>query len=89
MVARVVQPGRRRDYLAADEAGRQQMLLAELQSPRLLFSPFVDYSEQTSKELALFNAAAQIQTRFGKKPCPIALSPTAPAPATCWKWRCC
>ena len=89
MVAELFSQAGAGDYLAADEAGRQQMLLAELQSPRLLFSPFVDGSEQTSKELALFNAAAQIQTRFGKKPRPIALSPTAPAPATCWKWRCC
>ncbi len=58
------------DYLAADEAGRQAMLLAELQSARLLYSPFVEYSEQTGKELALFRAAAQIQARFGKKALP-------------------
>ena len=44
VVAELFAKGSAVDYAALDEAGRQQALLAELASPRLLVSPFVDYS---------------------------------------------
>jgi phosphoenolpyruvate carboxylase len=36
-----------RDYLAQDEAGRIEMLLEELATPRLLASPWLDYLDET------------------------------------------
>lgn len=53
------------DYSALDEAGRLAVLAAELASPRLLFSPFADYAEETLKERAILQAAAEALTRFG------------------------
>ncbi len=53
------------DYAALDETGRRSVLLRELASARLLRSPFVRYSEETQKELAIFSAAAAIHERFG------------------------
>lgn len=53
------------DYDAADEAGRVSLLLRELATPRLLFSPYAEYSALTRKELAIFNEAARIQQAFG------------------------
>ena len=70
VVAELFAKGSAVDYATLDEAGRQQALLAELASPRLLVSPFVDYSAETAKELALFRAAADIQAHFGKKTLP-------------------
>jgi len=59
-----------RDYLAADEAGRTAMLLEELATPRLLASPWLDYSEETRGELAIFRAARAAHLRYGKAAVP-------------------
>jgi phosphoenolpyruvate carboxylase len=59
-----------RDYLAQDEAGRVEMLLDELASPRLLASPWLDYSEETRGELAIFRAARAAHLRYGKAAVP-------------------
>lgn len=53
------------EYAALDEAGRVRVLLRELSTPRLLYSPYVDYSESSLKELAIFREAAAIQRDFG------------------------
>ncbi|QDQ27303.1 phosphoenolpyruvate carboxylase [Chitinimonas arctica] len=53
------------DYLALDEAGRQQVLLRELASARLLFTPYVEYSEETAKELAITRTAAEVHAKYG------------------------
>ena len=53
------------DYLALDEAARCELLLAELATPRLLASPHVRYSAETSGELAIFHAARRAHLRFG------------------------
>ena len=53
------------DYLALDEEARIALLRAELRSPRPLVSPFVKYSEETEKELAIFRAAAKIRKTYG------------------------
>ena len=55
------------DYLAQDEAGRIAILEKELDSPRLLTSPFLDYSEETQTELAVFRGAVEAQARYGHK----------------------
>ncbi|RXZ44398.1 phosphoenolpyruvate carboxylase [Crenobacter cavernae] len=53
------------EYAALDEAARVRVLGRELATPRLLYSPYVHYSEQTEKELAIFREAAKIQEQFG------------------------
>ena len=53
------------EYLGLDEDQRIALLRAELRSPRPLVSPFVKYSEETEKELAIFRAAAGIRRTYG------------------------
>ncbi|UTH75865.1 phosphoenolpyruvate carboxylase [Chromobacterium sp. IIBBL 290-4] len=53
------------EYQALDEAARVRALTRELATPRLLFSPYLRYGEQTEKELAIFREAAAIQREFG------------------------
>jgi phosphoenolpyruvate carboxylase len=52
-------------YLDLDEEGRIALLLTELRSPRPLVSPFFNYSEETTGELALFRTAASIRRTYG------------------------
>ncbi len=59
-----------RDYLAQDEAGRIEMLLEELASPRLLASPWLEYSEESRGELAIFRAARAAHLRYGQAAVP-------------------
>ena len=54
-------------YLARDEEGRIGMLLAELATPRPLYSRHVAYSAETAKELAIFDAAREAHQRYGKR----------------------
>ncbi|MBU2117198.1 MAG: phosphoenolpyruvate carboxylase, partial [Alphaproteobacteria bacterium] len=53
------------DYLALDEDARLALLAAELASPRPLFSPFAAYAEETLKERAILQAAAEALRLFG------------------------
>ncbi len=53
------------DYAQLDEAGRQAALLREIASPRPLRSPFIEYSADTAKELAIVDMAAQIHRDYG------------------------
>ena len=53
------------DYLALDEPARVGVLLGELQGPRPLRSPYLSYSEETEKELAIGRAARDLRARFG------------------------
>ena len=53
------------DYLALDEEGRIAVLARELTSTRPLFSPYADYAEETLKERAILQAAAQALSDFG------------------------
>ncbi len=59
-----------KDYLALDEAGRIEMLLEELATPRPLASPWIDYSEESLGELAIFRAARAAHLRYGKAAVP-------------------
>jgi phosphoenolpyruvate carboxylase len=53
------------DYKALSEAERVELLRRELVSPRPVFSPFIPYGEETTGELALFRAAADIRGKYG------------------------
>ncbi|MGB4467429.1 MAG: phosphoenolpyruvate carboxylase [Azovibrio sp.] len=53
------------DYEALDEAARIALLGAELATPRPLYSPWLDYSEETRGELAIFFAAQKLRQRYG------------------------
>ncbi len=53
------------DYLALDEEDRLALLAAELASGRLLFSPFAVYADETLKERAILQAAAEALRLFG------------------------
>jgi phosphoenolpyruvate carboxylase len=54
------------NYLKLDEAGRIEILLRELVTSRPLVSRHVKYSDETAKELAIFDAARTAQLRYGK-----------------------
>jgi phosphoenolpyruvate carboxylase len=54
------------DYAGRSEEGRIALLLAELATPRLLASPYWQYSEETAGELAIFHAARDMHRRYGK-----------------------
>ncbi len=53
------------DYAALSEAARVELLCDDLGKARLLHSPYVGYSERTSSELAIVEAAARIHRRYG------------------------
>ncbi len=55
------------DYLALDEAARVALLRAELAQARPLASPWIAYSEDTTRELAVLRAAAAGRQRYGKQ----------------------
>ncbi|MEN3745562.1 phosphoenolpyruvate carboxylase [Sphingomonas sp. HF-S3] len=54
------------DYAALDEDARVALLRGELAGPRLLTSPYADYSEETASELAIVRAAAGAHAKYGK-----------------------
>jgi phosphoenolpyruvate carboxylase len=53
------------DYQALAECERSSLLRRELQSERLLASPFASYSAETLSELAIVRAAADAHQRYG------------------------
>ena len=53
------------DYLALDEDARIALLVGELAHERPLRSPFAAYSDETRKELAVVDAAAEAVRLFG------------------------
>jgi phosphoenolpyruvate carboxylase len=53
------------NYLALPEKERVACLTRELATTRLLVSPFLRYSEETEKELAIGRAAREIQLAYG------------------------
>ncbi|MBB3221182.1 phosphoenolpyruvate carboxylase [Pseudoduganella umbonata] len=55
------------DYAALDEDAKVALLLGELARPRLLFSPFLDYTATTGAELEVFRTARELQQRFGAR----------------------
>jgi phosphoenolpyruvate carboxylase len=57
-------------YTALPEGEREALLLRELTVPRLLSSPFLEYSEETRSELAIGRAAKEIQSSHGQQALP-------------------
>jgi len=54
-------------YVGMDEERKVALLLAELDQPRLLYSPYAQYSEETGAELAILRAAKDIRQRYGAR----------------------
>jgi len=57
-------------YSALSEGEKIILLSQELQSPRLLHSPYVAYSEVVTKELAILGAVAEGRRKFGAQSIP-------------------
>ncbi|NRR28707.1 phosphoenolpyruvate carboxylase [Oxalobacteraceae bacterium] len=55
------------DYAALDEDAKVKLLLSELSQPRLLYSPYVEYSAETDSELTILRAARDIRSRYGAR----------------------
>jgi phosphoenolpyruvate carboxylase len=52
-------------YETLSEERRVDLLLEELRTPRLLTSPYLEYSQETASELAIAHAAADAHRRYG------------------------
>lgn len=63
--AAVREGGQEIDYSSLSEAERVALLRKEIRQPRPLVSPWLQYSEETEKELAIWRMAAQCRRRFG------------------------
>ncbi|MBI0151309.1 phosphoenolpyruvate carboxylase, partial [Bifidobacterium sp. M0353] len=48
------------------EAAKQRVLLRELSTQRPLYSPYIQYSPHTMRELAIFQTAANIKNNYGE-----------------------
>jgi phosphoenolpyruvate carboxylase len=57
-------------YADMAEDARIALLLEELHTPRPLASPFLTYSDETTSELAVLHAAADLHRRYGKEAVP-------------------
>jgi phosphoenolpyruvate carboxylase len=57
-------------YRTLPETERVELLVAELRTPRLLTSPYLDYSAQTASELAIVREAAEARRRYGREAVP-------------------
>jgi phosphoenolpyruvate carboxylase len=55
------------DYAALPEEDKVKLLLAEIAQPRLLYSPFETYTDETQSELAVVRAAREIRERYGER----------------------
>ena len=58
--------GTESDYAALPEAAKIQLLLRELADARPLYSPHIDYSEETRAELAIFREAHAAKQVYGE-----------------------
>ena len=54
-------------YADLPEERKIELLLAELDKPRLLFSPYIQYSDETNSELSILRAAHDIRQRYGER----------------------
>lgn len=54
-------------YADLPEDSKVALLLAELEKPRLLYSPYVEYSDETNSELTILRAASEIRKRYGAR----------------------
>lgn len=57
-------------YAELPEAERCALLVEELKTARPLYSPYLNYSEETQGELAIFFAARELRQRYGEAALP-------------------
>ena len=62
--------GRCPDYESLPEAERIKLLTEEIATPRPLYSPYLDYSEETRGELAIFFTARELRQKYGNAALP-------------------
>jgi phosphoenolpyruvate carboxylase len=55
------------DYAGLPEQAKVDLLLSELDKPRLLYSPYIQYSDETNSELGVLRAARDIRERYGDR----------------------
>ncbi len=55
------------NYAELDEEQKVGILLGELAQPRLLYSPYIAYSKETTSELEILRTAREIRQRYGKR----------------------
>lgn len=53
------------NYAALSETEKRALLLAELAQPRLLYSEFIEYSDEANSELTILRAARTIRKNYG------------------------
>ena len=70
VLAELARTGAGVDYAAMDESARVDFLIKELTTARPLISPFVNYSEEATGELAIVRDAADIHARLGRMAIP-------------------
>ena len=57
-------------YAALGEKEKIAILTRELETPRLLRSPYAAYSDETLNELTIVRKAAEMQAAYGREACP-------------------
>ncbi len=62
--------GRCPDYEALSEFDRIRLLVEEISTPRPLYSPYLNYSDETQGELAIFFAARELREKYGSAALP-------------------
>jgi phosphoenolpyruvate carboxylase len=60
-------------YASLDEDARIALLADEIAGPRPLYSPHLEYSDETRSELAIFFAARELRARYGGAALPNAI----------------
>jgi len=55
------------EYAALDEDAKIALLLDELHKPRLLYSPYIAYSDETRSELTILHTAREVRQRYGER----------------------
>ncbi len=55
------------DYANLSEEEKIQLLISQLQQPRLLYSPYTEYSDLTQSELTILQMARSIRKQFGSR----------------------
>ncbi len=55
------------NYAELDEAEKVKTLLAELKQPRLLYSPYQDYSDLVKTETGVFRKALEVRQKYGPR----------------------
>jgi len=54
-------------YAELPEESKVALLLSELSKPRLLFSPYISYSDETHSELTILRTAHEIRKKYGAR----------------------